>query len=143
MAMQNYINFTAENMRFDFSNIPVEHYLENEFCGEWAIFNGQECSIFNNNSADCMKLTGCEVIMPQDSKVGIYAGEKGLLLENCTITGSVNMQHLDAETYVKTKNTTISKGVVSYFGTNGYIIDCTTDEEGYNVYTLVKSSTEE
>ena len=143
MAMQNYINFTAENMRFDFSNIPVEHYLDDEFSGKWAIFNGKECSIFNNNSADCMKLTGCKVIMPQDSEVGIYAGEKGLLLENCIITGSVNMQHLDAETYVKTKNTTISKGVVSYFDTNEYKIDFTTDEEGYDVYKFVGITTEE
>ena len=132
MGMQNYIDFTAEDMTFDFTNIPVTRYEEDEFTGIWAIFNGKECSIFNNNSDHCMTLTGCTVIMPEDSKVGIYAGEKGLILENCTITGSVNMQYLDSETFVKTKGTTtISKGVVEYFG---YKVK-TSEEDGYTVYT--------
>lgn len=132
MGMQNYIDFTAENMTFDFRNIPVTRYGENEFEGNWAIFNGKECSMFNNNSGSCMTLKGCTVIMPEDSEVGIYAGEKGLLLEDCTITGSVNMQYLDSETFVKTKGTTtISKGVVEYFG---YKVK-TSEEDGYTVYT--------
>lgn len=132
MGMQNYIDFTAEHMTFDFRNIPVTRYGENEFEGNWAIFNGKECSMFNNNSGSCMTLKGCTVIMPEDSEVGIYAGEKGLLLEDCTITGSVNMQYLDSETFVKTKGTTtISKGVVEYFG---YKVK-TSEEDGYTVYT--------
>ena len=136
MAMQNYIDFTAEDMIFDFSNIPVEHYAENEF-GEdspYVDFNGLEVPMFNNNTDGVMKLNKCTVIMPADSTKGISAGGKSVTLTDSTIDGYICLQ---PDNSVTLKNTEV-KDVVAYF--EGDTVTSTVDEDSSTTYTCVDAS---
>ena len=135
MAMQNYIKFTAESMIFDFNNIPVEHYAENEF-GEdspYVDFNGLEVPMFNNNTDGVMKLNKCTVIMPADSTKGISAGGKSVTLTDSTIDGYIC---LEPECSVTLKKTEV-KGVVAYF--DGDTVS-TVEEDSGTTYTCVDTS---
>lgn len=131
MAMQNYINFTAENMVFDFSSIPVVSYDEDEFSGDYAIFNGLEVPMFNNNSGK-MILKNTTITMPSNSNKGLSAGGDGVEIISSIINGAINL--MEESESVKVKDTTISKGVVSYFN-NGSTIASSTEGE-YTVYRL-------
>ena len=136
MAMQNYIDFTAEDMIFDFSNIPVEHYAENEF-GEdspYVDFNGLEVPMFNNNTDGVMKLNKCTVIMPADSTKGISAGGKSVTLTDSTIDGYIC---LEPECSVTLKKTEV-KGVVAYFEDD--TVTSTVDGDSGTTYTCVDAS---
>ena len=136
MAMQNYIDFTAEDMIFDFSNIPVEHYAENEF-GEdspYVDFNGLEVPMFNNNTDGVMRLNKCTVIMPADSTKGISAGGKSVTLTDSTIDGYIC---LEPECSVTLKKTEV-KGVVAYFEDD--TVTSTVDEYSGTTYTCVDAS---
>ena len=136
MAMQNYIDFTAEDMIFDFSNIPVEHYAENEFREDspYVDFNGLEVPMFNNNTDGVMKLNKCTVIMPADSTKGISAGGKSVTLTDSTIDGYIC---LEPECSVTLKNTG-AKDVVAYF--DGDTVTSTVDEDSGTTYTCVDAS---
>ena len=136
MAMQNYINFTAEDMIFDFSNIPVEHYAENEFEEDspYVDFNGLEVPMFNNNTDGVMKLNKCTVIMPAASTKGISAGGKSVTLTDSTINGYIC---LEPECSVTLKNTkTID--VVEYFKDD--TVTSTVNEDGSTTYTCTVTS---
>ena len=112
MAMQNYINFTAENMTFDFTNIPVVHYGEDEFSGENVIYNGLEVPLFNNNKGE-MLLKDCTVVMPVESNKGISADGTSVTFENTTIDGYVNIQEASSKLILKGNSKV--KDVVPYF----------------------------
>lgn len=130
MAMQNYVGFTAENMTFDFTNIPVVSYGENEFSGDYAIYNGRECPLFNNN-AGAMFLNGCTIKMPVNSTKGISADGDGVALKDTKVDGYVNLQ--DSNSKLMTIGSSSVKGVVSYFG-NGTVKKESSD--GVTTYTL-------
>lgn len=130
MAMQNYVGFTAENMTFDFTNIPVVSYGENEFSGDYAIYNGRECPLFNNN-AGAMLLNGCTIKMPVNSTKGISADGDGVALKDTKVDGYVNLQ--DSNSKLMTIGSSSVKGVVSYFG-NGTVKKESSD--GVTTYTL-------
>lgn len=130
MAMQNYVDFTAENMTFDFTSIPVVSYGENEFSGSNAIYNGRECPLFNNN-AGAMLLDGCTIKMPVDSTKGISADGDGVTLKDTVVDGYVNLQ--DSNSKLMTIGSSSVKGVVSYFG-NGTVKKESSD--GVTTYTL-------
>ena len=124
MAMQNYINFTAENMYFDFSNIPVKNYGEHEFTGNNEKYNGREVPMFNNNKGE-MYLNGCTVIMPAASTKGISVGGDFVKLENTKIDGYINFQDNISKLIVT--GSSQFDGVVPYFD-GGKIISSTSDE---------------
>lgn len=130
MAMQNYVGFTAENMTFDFTNIPVVSYGENEFSGDYAIYNGRECPLFNNN-AGAMFLNGCTIKMPVNSTKGISADGDGVALKDTKVDGYVNLQ--DSNSKLMTIGSSSVKGVVPYFG-NGTVKKESSD--GVTTYTL-------
>lgn len=136
MAMQNYINFTAEDMTFDFSEIPVTSYsTTDDFdpeTGIWKEYSGLEVPMFNNNSGK-MILKNTEIVMPSNSTKGLSADGDGVDIIDCTIDGYINLQ--GADSCVRIKNSTV-KGVVPYFE-NGSKVISTEDEEGYSVYRLV------
>ncbi len=134
MAMQNYINFTAENMTFDFSAIPVNKYGENEFKegSGYEEFNGLEVPMFNNNRDGVMYLKECSIIMPSESTKGISAGGKYVALENTAIDGYVCLLADTCQLFVS--GTTKLKGVVAYF--EGDKISCTEQADGTKIYTL-------
>lgn len=144
MALQNYIDFTAENMTFDFSNIPVTNYgTTGKFDPNTGIFkeySGLEVPMFNNNSGK-MVLKNSTITMPNDSTKGISADGDGVDIFSCTIDGAINLQ--DQNSVVRIKNSTVSKEIVSYFNNDTYKIISTTDDEGYDVYRLVETPTEE
>lgn len=131
MAMQNYIDFTAENMYFDFSNIPVVNYGENEFTGQYEEYNGLEVPMFNNNKGE-MYLKDCTVIMPTASTKGVSAGGDFVKLENTTINGYVNLQY-DTDKLIVLGTTTFND-VVSYF--NGGEVTKTVSDDGITTYQL-------
>ena len=117
MAMQNYITFTAENMVFDFTEISVAHYGENEFSGKYAIFNGKECSMFNNNGADTqMKLTNCTVNLPEESNFG-GAVSGTLTLNNTNFNGYLCFNDIDGKIIVGEGSTIKGGEVKAYFDT--------------------------
>lgn len=139
MAMQNYIDFTADNMTFDFTNIPVDFY------GDWSgtkyeAYSNLEVPMFNNNSGK-MVLKNSTIIMPNDSTKGISSDGDGVDIISCTIYGAINLQ--DQNSIVRIKNSIVSKEIVSYFNNGSYKIISTTDNEGYDVYRLVGTPTEE
>ena len=139
MAMQNYIDFTAENMTFDFTNIPVDFY--GDWSGtEYEAYSHLEVPMFNNNSGK-MVLKSSTIIMPNDSTKGISADGDGVEIIDCTINGAINLQ--DQNSFVRIKNSTVSKEIVSYFNNDTYKIIPTTDNENYDVYRLVGTPTEE
>ena len=112
MAMQNYINFTAEDMKFDFSIMEVISYGETELSGANAIYNGLEVPLFNNNKNN-MILKNCTVIMPEKSNKGISADGESVTLENTRIDGYINLQ--DDASVLSVKGNTTFKDVVAYF----------------------------
>ena len=120
MAMQNYIDFTAENMIFDFSNIPVMTY-NGENYGE---YNGIEVPMFNNKVGE-MYLNGCTVIMPASSTKGVSAGGVFVKLENTIINGCVNLQK-DTDRLFVIGSSKIDD-VVSYFD-GGKVIKSVSDD---------------
>ncbi len=130
MAMQNYIDFTAEDMIFDFSNIPVGRYAGSLY-GD---YNGLEIPMFNNNKAGVMKLNKCTVIMPAESTKGISAGGKSVTLTDSTIDGYIC---LEPECSVTLKNTG-AKDVVAYF--DGDTVTSTVEEDGSTTYKCVDAS---
>lgn len=133
MAMQNYIDFTAEDMIFDFSNIPVEHYEFGED-SPYVDFNGREVPMFNNNTDGVMKLNKCTVIMPTESTKGISAGGKSVTLTDSTIDGYIC---LEPECSVTLKNTG-AKDVVAYFEDD--TVTPTVKDDGSTTYTCVDAS---
>ena len=128
MAMQNYIDFTAENMTFDFSNIPVMKYNGEKY-GE---YNGLEVPMFNNNKGE-MYLNGCTVIMPALSTKGISAGGDFVKLENTIIDGYVNLQN-DTDKLIVIGYSEFDDIVVSYFE-GGEVISSVSDD-GTTTYQL-------
>ena len=133
MALQNYVKFSAENMIFDLSNIPVLHYGENEFSGIYEKYNGKECSTFNNNTTEQMVLKDCTLIFPNQANYCIGVGSS-LKLVNTKITGAVSLQA--GEKLLVDSNSTISKGVVPYFNDEGSVVSNTTENPGYTTYSL-------
>ena len=127
MAMQNYISFTAEDMTFDFSNIPVARYGDNEFDvgSEFEKYNGLEVPMFNNNRDGEMLLKSCRVIMPSESTKGISAGGKFVRLEDTTVDGYICL--LDDTCELIVAGSTQFDDVVSYFE-GGRVTNTTTDE---------------
>lgn len=142
MAMQNYINFTAENMTFDFTNIPVYHY-GNNYTGANAVYNGLEIPLFNNGTNGTMTLKNSTLYMPESSVKGISNDGKEIIIDTCTINGAVVME--SANKIVKVKDSDITKGVSPYFN-SGYTVK-RSEVDGYTVYTnqtvVNVSSTEE
>lgn len=130
MAMQNYINFTAEKMTFGFTNIPVNHY-GNNYTGADAVYNGLEIPLFNNGRGGTMTLRNCHITMPESSVKGISNDGNEIIIDSCTINGAVVME--SANKVVKVKNSVITKGVSPYFN-SGYAVK-TSEEDGYTVYT--------
>ena len=136
MAMQNYINFTAEDMTFDFSNIPVARYGDNEFDvgSEFEKYNGLEAPMFNNNRDGEMLLRSCRVIMPSESNKGISAGGEFVRLEDTTVDGYICL--LDDTCKLIVSGSTQFNDVVSYFE-GGRVTNTTTDDG-----TIYKLATE-
>ena len=128
MAMQNYIDFTAENMTFDFSNIPVMKYNGEKY-GE---YNGLEVPMFNNNKGE-MYLNGCTVIMPALSTKGISAGGDFVKLENTIIDGYVNLQN-DTDKLIVIGYSEFDDIVVSYF--DGREVISSVLDDGTKTYQL-------
>ncbi len=137
MGMQNYVDFTAENMTFDMSNVLVVKFGENEFSGNNAIYNGKEVAIFNNNKG-AMKLKKCTVTLPESSKMGMSADGDSVTLVETTVNGAVNMQDSTSK-LIKDSSSKITKGVVAYFSETYDISETTTD--GSTTYTLAAKST--
>ena len=133
MAMQNYINFTAEDMKFDFSIMEVISYGETEFSGANAIYNGLEVPMFNNNQNN-MILKNCTVIMPEKSSKGISADGKSVTLEDTIIDGYINLQDATSILYVKGK--TSFKDVVPYFKGAEIVKVVKEDKTIYKVVTI-------
>ena len=131
MAMQNYINFTAENMAFDFTTIPVYKYGENQYTGANAVYNGLESPLFNNGNGGTMTLKNSTISMPESSGKGISNDGNEITIDSCTINGAVVME--SANKVVKVKNSVITKGVSPYFN-SGYTVK-TSEKDGYSVYT--------
>ena len=114
MAMQNYINFTAEGMTFDFTGIPVAHYAADEFTGANAIFNGKECPMFNNNGGEVV-LTNCVVTLPETSNFGgIISGT--MELNDTAFNGYVGFNDIDGTVIVKGTSSIKGGEVKDYFG---------------------------
>ena len=134
MAMQNYINFTAEDMTFDFSNIPVSSYGEFPEGSEFEKYNGLEVPMFNNNREGEMLLRSCRVIMPSESTKGISAGGQFVRLEDTTVDGYICL--LDDTCKLIVAGSTQFDDVVSYFE-GGRVTNFTTDEG-----TIYKLATE-
>lgn len=137
MGMQNYVDFTAENMTFDMSNVLVVEFGENKFSGNDAIYNGKEVAIFNNNKG-AMKLTNCTVMLPESSEMGMSADGDSVTLVGTTVNGAVNMQDSTSK-LIKDSSSKITKGVVAYFSETYDIAETTTD--GSTTYTLKAKST--
>lgn len=132
MAMQNYINFTADNMTFDFRNIPVVHYGDSEFTGANAIYNSLEVPMVGNNRQGKINLNNCTVHMPDDSSKGICNDGQVIEVVSSTVNGAFAFE--SAGKAVKVKDSTVTKGVIPYFD-SGYFVATATDEEGYTIYT--------
>lgn len=132
MAMQNYIDFTADSMTFDFSNVPVVSYEDDEFTGQYEEYNGLEVPMFNNNKGE-MYLNGCTVIMPALSTKGISAGGDFVKLENTIIDGYVNLQN-DTDRLIVIGYSEFDDIVVSYFE-GGEVISSVSDD-GTTTYQL-------
>ena len=132
MAMQNYIDFTADSMTFDFSNVPVVSYEDNEFTGKYEEYNGLEVPMFNNNEGE-MYLNGCTVIMPASSNKGVSAGGDFVKLENTIIHGYVNLQN-ETDMLIVIGSTEFA-GVVPYFEEGDVIHSDLGD--GTKIYQLV------
>ena len=114
MAMQNYINFTAEGMTFDFTGIPVAHYAADEFTGANAIFNGKECPMFNNNGGEVV-LTNCVVTLPETSNFGgIISGT--MELNDTAFNGYVGFNDIDGTVIVNGTSSIKGGEVKDYFG---------------------------
>lgn len=145
MAMQNYIDFTAENMTFDFTNISVQNYGTtgdfNPEDGRYKEYSGLEVPMFNNNSGK-MILKNTTINMPSSSTKGISADGDGVDIILCTIYGAINLT--DQNSGVRIKDSTVTKGVVTYFE-DGNNVSTAIDGEGYTVYKIQKpvSTTEE
>ena len=131
MAMQNYIDFIADSMTFDFSNVPVVSYEDNEFTGKYEEYNGLEVPMFNNNKGK-MYLNGCKVIMPALSTKGVSAGGEFVKLENTIIHGYVNLQS-DNDKLIMIGSSDCDD-VVSYFD-GGRVISSVSDD-GMKIYQL-------
>ena len=131
IAMQNYVNFTAEDMEFDFESIEVGYYPKfdkNHF--NYPDYAEKEIPLFNNNKG-MMLLVGCTVKMPFDSTKGISADGDGVTLKDTVVDGYVNLK--DSNSKLMTIGSSSVKGVVSYFG-NGAVKEESSD--GVTTYTL-------
>ena len=137
MGMQNYVDFTAEDMTFDMSNVDVVKFGANEFSGNNAIYNGKEVAIFNNNKGD-MKLTKCTVILPVSSEMGMSADGGSVTLTETTVNGAVNMQDSTSK-LIKDAQSKITKGVIAYFSDTYDVEETTADN--LTTYTLKAKST--
>ena len=118
MAMQNYVNFTAENMVFDFTKIPVVNYDQDEFTGANAKYNGKECPMFNNNldldSAYTMTLKNCTLDFPEDSSfAGIISGV--LTLDNTVFNGYLGFNAADGKIILSNGSAIKDNMVKDYF----------------------------
>ena len=114
MAMQNYINFTAEGMTFDFAGISVAHYAENEFTGKYEKYNGKECPMFNNNGGKVV-LTKCVVTLPEASEFGsIISGT--MELNDTAFNGYVGFNDIDGTVIVSGTSSIKGGEVKDYFG---------------------------
>ena len=114
MAMQNYINFTAEGMTFDFAGISVAHYAENEFTGKYEKYNGKECPMFNNNGGKVV-LTKCVVTLPEASEFGsIISGT--MELNDTAFNGYVGFNDTDGTVIVSGTSSIKGGEVKDYFG---------------------------
>ena len=114
MAMQNYINFTAEGMTFDFAGISVAHYAENEFTGKYEKYNGKECPMFNNNGGKVV-LTKCVVTLPEASEFGsIISGT--MELNDSAFNGYVGFNDIDGTVIVNGTSSIKGGEVKDYFG---------------------------
>ena len=121
MAMQNYIDFTAEGMTLDFTNVPVVHYGKNEFTGANAIYNDKEVPMFNNNYDSVkapkaqMTLKDCMVILPATSNFG--GNISGTLkLDNTNFNGYLAFSDTDGTIIVSNGSTIKGDCVKDYFG---------------------------
>ena len=113
IAMQNYVNFTAEDMEFDFESIAVGNYPKFDKDNfNYPDFAEKEIPLFNNNEGK-MILVGCTVKMPIDSTKGIYAGGDSVTLKDTIVDGYVNLR--DSNSRLMTNGSSSVKGVVSYF----------------------------
>ena len=124
MAMQNYINLDAEDMVFDFTNITVTHYAENEFASgsKWAKYNGKECPMFNNNDENTeIKLTRCTVTLPDDSTLGGNISGT-LTLVNSTFNGYLCFNSTDGRITVDSGSSIKGDQVRSYFDGELHIV---------------------
>ncbi len=138
MGMQNYVDFTAEKMTFDMSNVDVVKFGANEFSGNYAIYNGKEVAIFNNNKGD-MKLTNCTVTLPESSEMGMSADGGSVTLTETTVNGAVNMQDSTSK-LIKDSASKITKDVIAYFSDTYDVVETTADSS--TTYSLkAKSST--
>lgn len=131
MALQNYVEFKAENMTFDLSKIPVLCYGENEFSGIYEKFNGHEVSTFNNNTDKQMVLTNCHLIFPEESKYSISIGSS-IKIINSIIDGYISFSK--GET-VMVDGTSSIKGMNTYFEGDGKVVSNTTTNPGFTTYT--------
>ena len=129
MALQNYINFSAENMTFDLSKIQITRY--GTFEGKYEKYSGHECSTFNNNTTEQMVLTNCHLIFPEESKYSIGIGSS-IKIINSIIDGNISFQK--GETVI-VDGTSLIKGMNTYFDGDGKVVSDTTTNPGFTTYT--------
>ena len=138
MAMQNYITFTAEDMVFDFRNIPVTYYGENEFKDTWAAFNGREISMFNNNGSDTkMTLIRSHVDLPDDSNFGGAISGTLYLNDNSSFGGPLCFNDTDGTIIVDDTSKIAGDVVKAYFD------DLSVTENPKGTWTATRTSTGE
>lgn len=130
-GMQNYSTFTAENMVFDFTEIPVGHYPDfTETYPSFAAYSNLEIPLFNNNNSVSMTLTDTTIIFPKESTKGIYNDSGVLTLNHSTIDGYVCVETVKAK--VLKDSSSSWKGFVNYF--EGYTPGSQEAENGYTAY---------
>jgi hypothetical protein len=139
MAMQNYVDFTAEDMEFDFTKINVINYgagYEN-----YKDYYQEERSTWGNNKKGTITLKNCTVdINPQSSK-GICESGSGTTLENTTINGYVSLDYYSEKSTLTLIGTnTITKDVIIGYTPDTYTLNQKT-ESGNTIYYMVKKAT--
>jgi hypothetical protein len=135
MALQNYINFSAENMTFDLTKIPIEYYgttgIFDPVNGEYKEYSGHECSTFNNNTDEQMTLDNCHLMFPEESNYAIGVGSS-IKITNSIIEGYISF--FEGETVIIDSNTTV-KGMVTYLDGDGKVVSDTTTNPGFTTWS--------
>ena len=136
MAMQNYLNFSAENMSFDFSNMAVKKY-DSTYSEP---YKNQERAVWSNNKNGTITLKSCTVKTNSESATGINEGAAGTILEDTKVEGAVS---ISGGTIITKGTTTITKNegkVISYLDLCTFSTETT---NGVTTYTYTGEKTNE